>query len=68
MMKARSGRIINITSVVGHAGNPDRPTTVPRKPAFPGLTCSLARELGSRNITVNCRTGLHRYRHDQGAR
>lgn len=54
MMKARSGRIINITSVVGHAGNPGQANYCASKAGVSGLTRSLARELGSRNITVNC--------------
>lgn len=54
MMKARVGRIINITSVVGHAGNPGQPNYCAAKAGVAGLSRSLARELGSRNITVNC--------------
>jgi 3-oxoacyl-[acyl-carrier protein] reductase len=54
MMKARSGRIVNITSVVGHAGNPGQPNYCAAKAGVAGLSRSLARELGSRNITVNC--------------
>lgn len=54
MMKARSGRIINITSVVGHAGNPGQVNYCASKAGVSGMSRSLARELGSRNITVNC--------------
>jgi 3-oxoacyl-[acyl-carrier protein] reductase len=54
MMKARWGRIINITSVVGAAGNPGQANYAAAKSAVVGMTKSLARELGSRNITVNC--------------
>lgn len=54
MMKARAGRIINITSVVGHAGNPGQPNYCAAKAGVSGLSRSLARELGGRNITVNC--------------
>lgn len=54
MMKARYGRIINITSVVGHSGNPGQVNYCAAKAGVAGMTRSLARELGSRNITVNC--------------
>lgn len=54
MMKARTGRIINITSVVGHAGNPGQANYCAAKSGVSGMTRSLARELGGRNITVNC--------------
>ena len=54
MMKARQGRIINVTSVVGHAGNPGQANYCAAKAGVAGLSRSLARELGSRNITVNC--------------
>lgn len=54
MMKARAGRIINITSVVGHAGNAGQANYCASKAGVSGLSRSLARELGSRNITVNC--------------
>lgn len=54
MMKARSGRIINISSVVGHAGNPGQANYCASKAGLAGMTKALARELGSRNITVNC--------------
>jgi 3-oxoacyl-[acyl-carrier protein] reductase len=54
MMKARYGRIVNITSVVGHAGNPGQANYCAAKAGVAGLSRSLARELGGRNITVNC--------------
>jgi 3-oxoacyl-[acyl-carrier protein] reductase len=54
MMKARWGRIINITSVVGACGNPGQANYAAAKAAVVGMTKSLARELGSRNVTVNC--------------
>jgi 3-oxoacyl-[acyl-carrier protein] reductase len=54
MMKARWGRIINITSVVGAAGNPGQANYAAAKAGVVGMTKSLAAELGSRNITVNC--------------
>lgn len=54
MMKARFGRIINITSVVGSAGNPGQANYCAAKAGVAGMTRALAQELGSRNITVNC--------------
>ncbi|MDY0055304.1 MAG: 3-oxoacyl-ACP reductase FabG [Methyloversatilis sp.] len=54
MMKARSGRIINITSVVGETGNPGQANYAAAKAGVAGMSMALARELGSRNITVNC--------------
>jgi 3-oxoacyl-[acyl-carrier protein] reductase len=54
MMKARSGRIINITSVVGSTGNPGQANYAAAKAGVAGMTRALAREIGSRNITVNC--------------
>lgn len=54
MMKQRHGRIINITSVVGASGNPGQANYAAAKAGVAGLTRALARELGSRNITVNC--------------
>lgn len=54
MMKARGGRIINITSVVGSAGNAGQANYAAAKAGVAGMARALARELGSRNITVNC--------------
>ncbi len=54
MMKARCGRIINITSVVGSAGNAGQANYAAAKAGVAGMTRALAQELGSRNITVNC--------------
>ena len=54
MMKARGGRIINIGSVVGFMGNPGQVNYVAAKAGMVGFTKALAREVGSRNITVNC--------------
>jgi 3-oxoacyl-[acyl-carrier protein] reductase len=54
MMKQRGGRIINITSVVGSAGNAGQANYAAAKAGVAGMTRALAKELGSRNITVNC--------------
>jgi 3-oxoacyl-[acyl-carrier protein] reductase len=54
MMKARAGRIISITSVVGSSGNPGQVNYSAAKAGVAGLTRALAREIGSRGITVNC--------------
>lgn len=54
MMKQRYGRIIGITSVVGASGNPGQANYAAAKAGVAGMTRALARELGSRNITVNC--------------
>ena len=54
MMKQRHGRIISITSVVGASGNPGQANYAAAKAGVAGMTRALARELGSRQITVNC--------------
>ncbi len=54
MMKQRYGRIISITSVVGASGNPGQANYAAAKAGVAGMTRALARELGSRAITVNC--------------
>jgi 3-oxoacyl-[acyl-carrier protein] reductase len=54
MMKQRYGRIINITSVVGASGNAGQANYAAAKAGVAGMTRALARELGSRHITVNC--------------
>ena len=54
MMKQRYSRIISITSVVGASGNPGQANYAAAKAGVAGMTRALARELGSRNITVNC--------------
>ena len=54
MMKQRYGRIISITSVVGASGNPGQTNYAAAKAGVAGMTRALARELGSRGITVNC--------------
>lgn len=54
MMKARWGRIVSITSVVGASGNPGQANYAAAKAGVVGMTKSLAQELGSRGITVNC--------------
>lgn len=54
MMKAREGRIINITSVVASIGNPGQANYAAAKAGVEGMSRALAREIGSRNITVNC--------------
>jgi 3-oxoacyl-[acyl-carrier protein] reductase len=53
MMKQRYGRIVNITSVVGAAGNPGQANYVASKAGIIGFTKAVAQELASRNITVN---------------
>ncbi len=54
MMKQRYGRIVNITSVIGASGNAGQVNYAAAKAGVAGMTRALARELGSRNITVNC--------------
>jgi len=54
MMKAKAGRIINITSVVASSGNPGQMNYAAAKAGVEGMSRALAREIGSRNITVNC--------------
>ena len=54
MMKQRYGRIVNITSVVGASGNAGQANYAAAKAGVAGMTRALAKELGSRNITVNC--------------
>ncbi len=54
MVKARYGRIVNITSVVSRSGNPGQANYAAAKSGIEGFSRSLARELASRNITVNC--------------
>jgi 3-oxoacyl-[acyl-carrier protein] reductase len=54
MMKARQGRIVNIGSVVGVSGNAGQVNYAAAKAALIGFTKSLAQEIGSRSITVNC--------------
>jgi 3-oxoacyl-[acyl-carrier protein] reductase len=54
MMKQRYGRIVNITSVVGSSGNPGQANYAAAKAGVAGMTRSLAAEVGSRGITVNC--------------
>jgi 3-oxoacyl-[acyl-carrier protein] reductase len=54
MMKKRWGRIISITSIVGSTGNPGQASYVAAKAGLAGMTKSLAAEVASRNITVNC--------------
>lgn len=54
MMRARSGRIINMASVIGATGNPGQVNYAAAKAGLMGMTKALAREIGSRGITVNC--------------
>jgi 3-oxoacyl-[acyl-carrier protein] reductase len=54
MMKARAGRIVNVSSVVGFTGNPGQANYAAAKAGMVGFSKALAREVGSRGITVNC--------------
>ena len=54
MMKARFGRIVSVTSVVGQTGNPGQANYVASKAGLVGMSKAVAQELASRNITVNC--------------
>jgi 3-oxoacyl-[acyl-carrier protein] reductase len=54
MMKQRSGRIINISSVIGLMGNPGQVNYAASKAGMIGMTKSLAKEVASRGITINC--------------
>ena len=54
MMRAKEGRIISISSVVGSIGNPGQTNYAAAKAGVEGMSRALAREVGSRNITVNC--------------
>ena len=54
MMKRRWGRIVNITSVVGHSGNPGQANYAAAKAGLAGMTRSMAAEVAARGITVNC--------------
>jgi 3-oxoacyl-[acyl-carrier protein] reductase len=54
MIRARYGRIVNITSVVAAAGNPGQANYAASKAGIEGFSRSLAREVASRNVTVNC--------------
>ena len=73
MMKAREGRIINITSVIASVGNPGQANYAAAKAGVEGMSRALAREVGSRNITVNCvapgfiETDMTHYLKDGGA-
>ena len=67
MLKQRSGRIVNVTSVVGLTGNAGQANYAASKAGIIGFTKSVAREVASRSITVNAvAPGLHRDRHDRG--
>ena len=67
MLKQRSGRIVNVTSVVGLTGNAGQANYAASKAGIIGFTKSVAREVASRTITVNAvAPGLHRDRHDGG--
>jgi 3-oxoacyl-[acyl-carrier protein] reductase len=54
MVRARFGRIVSVTSVVGRVGSPGQSNYAAAKAGIEGMTRSLARELAARNITVNC--------------
>jgi len=67
MLRANSGRIINISSVVGHTGNPGQIPYTMEKAALDAFTKSLSKELWGRNILVNSRRSrFYRHGHDQG--
>ena len=66
MMKKRSGKIVNVSSVVGVSGNAGQCNYAASKAGIIGFTKSIAKELASRNILANlCSTRLYRYRHDR---
>ena len=54
MMKAKTGRIINVTSIVGVTGNPGQANYCASKAGLIGMSKALASEVAARNITINC--------------